>query len=438
MNVWHIDSLDGRAGLAFATEFTKAGDGLEAKGLRTYFISAPNFVPEPVSDRAIALAASNGSYQSGFYLDEKPVPFAVLADIVELVRRLHTAGEIEEEPPEGGRAAEPLIRPEGGPGGGELAEAEAEVLHGAFNAIINNMPEQLGTAGQECDWKLLRDIAKKPGFVEMSCLRALLILLHDLLAMRSFEQPKEWVMWCKSVELWMTYLNRVGLEVELRRHLNNNPLYHDSLKDGLVRAMNGTHLGEVLEILSEVHDLGVVDMISQASIALRNGSTHMRDIEEWYHRFGRRYPFRALRFNGQYRDESLFESLWDIRVPKYSIVGMGLRDDASLGQLITLAMSSIACVQAADEAVKRDIYDFLIFVAILLHSKTPMSYAGPFYHFGRGAEARYGTLQWADHWSETIDQAMNWLAKQLPQRVLPAQIEQTIAYAIPVVERAQG
>lgn len=91
---FYIDTLDGIGGAAFAsfregnlTTASSAGDE------PAWFIAAPDFSPNPVSSRAIALAANNGSFQLGFSVDgETEVSFESLEVLAEYVRRLFVAG----------------------------------------------------------------------------------------------------------------------------------------------------------------------------------------------------------------------------------------------------------------------------------------------------------------------------------------------------------
>ncbi len=93
MTAWHLDALDARAGLAFASnrDADLSGDLLDMQALAV-FIAAPDFTPETLASRATGLAATRGSLQLGLFLEEGEVAFATLDDVVEFVRRCYLAG----------------------------------------------------------------------------------------------------------------------------------------------------------------------------------------------------------------------------------------------------------------------------------------------------------------------------------------------------------
>jgi hypothetical protein len=66
---WYIDALDGFGGLAFAshrpTDLLLDSGGLAGPA---WVLSAPDFTPEPVASRAIAMAATRRGLQLGLSL----------------------------------------------------------------------------------------------------------------------------------------------------------------------------------------------------------------------------------------------------------------------------------------------------------------------------------------------------------------------------------
>ena len=121
---FYIDTLDGLGGTAFASLRESDLANAQAAGdAPAWHIAAPAFRPEPVSSRAIGLAANRGSFQLGFSVDgESEVPFKSLEVLAEYVRRLFIAGGGGDGP--GGVGPTPLPPPEdGGPdGGGDFGE----------------------------------------------------------------------------------------------------------------------------------------------------------------------------------------------------------------------------------------------------------------------------------------------------------------------------
>jgi hypothetical protein len=89
---WRIDTLDPRGGLAFASFRPPSLTSPFSADGATAFISAPDFQPESVSSRAVALASARGPFQIGLFANEVEVAFDDLASIVEFVRRCYQRG----------------------------------------------------------------------------------------------------------------------------------------------------------------------------------------------------------------------------------------------------------------------------------------------------------------------------------------------------------
>jgi hypothetical protein len=91
---WRIDTLDARGGLAFATwgEDNLTG-GLNASS-EPYciFVGPPDFRPEPVANRSMALAAGRGAFQTGLFVEGVEVPFPTPTAVAEFVRRTYLRG----------------------------------------------------------------------------------------------------------------------------------------------------------------------------------------------------------------------------------------------------------------------------------------------------------------------------------------------------------
>lgn len=93
MTAWHLDALDARGGLAFAS-FRGPDLGAETLDMDApgVFVGAPDFRPETVASRGTGLAAARGSLQLGLFYDGTEVGFETLDDLVEFVRRCYIAG----------------------------------------------------------------------------------------------------------------------------------------------------------------------------------------------------------------------------------------------------------------------------------------------------------------------------------------------------------
>ncbi len=94
MTAWFIDALDGLSGQAFASH-RQSGQLATLSDLSgpAWYVSAPDFAPEPISGRTIGLAATQRGFQLGLSTDgETEVPFTSLEALVDYVRRLYLSG----------------------------------------------------------------------------------------------------------------------------------------------------------------------------------------------------------------------------------------------------------------------------------------------------------------------------------------------------------
>ncbi|HCQ53246.1 MAG TPA: hypothetical protein DIV82_03800 [Brevundimonas diminuta] len=118
IEAWRIDSLDMRAGRAFAS-FRLAdleGDIMPVDA-DAVFISAPDFAVESLATRAPGLAAARTTGQLGLFVDEREVAFDSLEALKEFVRRAYLAGSGGSEPEDGGPTPEGPLSPGGGEDG---------------------------------------------------------------------------------------------------------------------------------------------------------------------------------------------------------------------------------------------------------------------------------------------------------------------------------
>jgi hypothetical protein len=87
---WHIDTLDARGGLAFASwRSADLADEANLPDRPVFHFSPPAFTPTPVASAATALAAERYGFQLGLYDAEGEVPFDSLAEVAEFVRRIY-------------------------------------------------------------------------------------------------------------------------------------------------------------------------------------------------------------------------------------------------------------------------------------------------------------------------------------------------------------
>lgn len=166
---WYVDALDGRSGLAFASNRMSDLIGEPAQwpdlSARAWFIAAPDFQPEPVSSRAIGFAAAQRGLQLGLSLNgETEVPFPSLEALTDYVRRLFISGGGGD----GAAGVDPALGgpPEGGvdPEGGIEADFEMPASSlwlygrplGTFAEELSQKSRQLGGTGTAVELKPLQ------------------------------------------------------------------------------------------------------------------------------------------------------------------------------------------------------------------------------------------------------------------------------------------
>ena len=90
---WRIDSIDARAGLAFASWRTSDLDlDVLDLGKPAVFLSPPFFRAEALTSRAIGFSAARGRAQLGVFVGGAELAFESLEDLTEFVRRAYIGG----------------------------------------------------------------------------------------------------------------------------------------------------------------------------------------------------------------------------------------------------------------------------------------------------------------------------------------------------------
>lgn len=162
-DAWRIDTLDPRGGLAFATWGYKEGKSSHAEPY-CIFVGAPHFQPEPVANRAIALAAGRGAFQTGLFVNDTEVPFPTPDAVAEFVRRVYLRSGGGDGTDGGGGEAPPPILPEGRPDLplvpelGERESGDRPLAYAILNDIRTLSKKSSGlTLGsiEECRWSKL-------------------------------------------------------------------------------------------------------------------------------------------------------------------------------------------------------------------------------------------------------------------------------------------
>ncbi|WP_321945383.1 hypothetical protein [Paraburkholderia sp. J10-1] len=122
---WYIDTIDARSGYAFASHRVQDLNDTTAlfDSTDTFFIEAPQFVPERVSSRAVSFGAARASFQTGLFFDvDNEVAFPTLSAVAEFVRRAYGSGGSTDD--DGGSTPAPFVPPTPKDGDGEAVSSE--------------------------------------------------------------------------------------------------------------------------------------------------------------------------------------------------------------------------------------------------------------------------------------------------------------------------
>ncbi len=222
---WYIDSLDGLSGLAFAS-FRRADlrDDMPALDLPAWYVAAPNFSPEAVSSRSIALAASRAGFQYGLLLGEAEVPFPTLTALAEFVRRLYLSGGGGDGV--GGVGPAAPLPPEGGEPPPEEVAPERESFDGALSGILAYLESftarvaELGRAegalqseaiASPFDVALPSAAPRQDFYAHRLLLHAASILLEDLFQTMPERDDRAFVDWADAATRLIEAIQRMGL-----------------------------------------------------------------------------------------------------------------------------------------------------------------------------------------------------------------------------------
>jgi hypothetical protein len=231
---WYIDSIDARAGLAFASQRAPdliGGGSLDAD-LPAAFIAPPDFRVVLLPHRALGLSAARRTYQAGLFRGGREVDFPHLDDVVEFTRRcfLRGGGGDGQDRTDGGPPAplpdpgpplEGLVRLDediatGGKAEGDSIERTFRDDYRAFEAAVADTPLGLtlqvswGSARRAPAGAQLRsDVPMKHADGARCLLRAASQLLEDMLLRIPRGGPsEEWI--ASAASLWAT-IGRLGL-----------------------------------------------------------------------------------------------------------------------------------------------------------------------------------------------------------------------------------
>jgi hypothetical protein len=423
---YFIDSLDARAGLAFASYRSAdlSNDDVDVD-LPSVFIGPPMFRPERVSSRGIAFAASRGSFQLGLYVDGAEVAFPTLEDVIEFVRRAYLRGG-------GGDGAGgigpgvPQI-PGGAPErGGPLPVFDFEgegVLGGMlqYAQLIAKMTHSVDYKPGEPYASTFHKVPLNypPGRSDSQALAfgAVEIILELVDRFPVMGSDEELLKWFASAER----LGHAISKMRLWRPLAAKP-WHGMLDDAgleLGKRISDpvlTKLGPVAQNIraSGEGKLLVVFLLARTS-----------DLPVYWYRKLTDFFFNSMSdwspFITRYRSETdPVDDLanWPLSRSTTSFVGAAERNRASVYDLFSAVLGSPGVLAKGDDAARRA-------AALVVFAATHIAtFANPVVALGpTSGELADAAL------SESVRTALDWLAEQFPARVFPAQIEALIASA---------
>lgn len=105
---WRFESLDARAGLAFAAWRKERSTSSVVEEWPCLFFSPPSFTPEPVASVALAMAAARGTFQPGLLIEGREAFFETPEAVAEFVRRAYVSSGGGDGADGGGGGDEPI------------------------------------------------------------------------------------------------------------------------------------------------------------------------------------------------------------------------------------------------------------------------------------------------------------------------------------------
>jgi len=235
---WRIDALDPLGGLSFVSWRleTLANDDERLEDAPAFFIGPPNFVPEPIANRGVSLAAGRYGFQIGLFDEEGEVEFESLPIVVDFVRRLYLTGSRGDPTPDG---TLPPPSPDTPPfsGGGEETGIEQSSL---MDAVSSFDEVSVGLArGQQKPFSWLKFLQRDTKFVlkryNMQLERGAYILLEEVIS--RFPQSYQ----VEQLEGWFRASNgllEVLSRLELSQVLSSLQSSDSRARDSLYRRIN--------------------------------------------------------------------------------------------------------------------------------------------------------------------------------------------------------
>lgn len=424
---WHVDSLDRRAGIAFASlrhpalRHAIAID--EALAIR---VAPPDFEPETLASNATAFAATRAGFQWGLYSNESTeVAFPSVEALVEFVRRLYLRGGGGDFPPGGG---EPPRGPDGGPplddagpaqprstaidGVADLLFASKEFMKRSQELVSSRSPAKPFDA-----W--CGDDADPVANANVRLARAGLSLLWTSLQRAPGTANKSaWTLWLVGavplarcfdrMQIWPLLLKHFGWQLE---HL-------------CARSLKGLHPHLPLHMHPMLSDRGICALLLRQ--LLLTGS-----VSDALMRFGG-LNFAAASFPSMTIDTP-YDDLDRISIPRAAAKGLcteGREGEATLRHVVTSLLGSPQAGSEGDASIREHRFELLFFSAAYLCSPT-LSARQPDLPSELAFDDGAGVVGFAEELSNHLaSESAAWLSRNLPQWVFRPVVETMIETAL--------
>lgn len=436
---WRIDTLDARGGLAFAS--CRGEDGAEGSSAggepHCIFVGAPDFRPEPVANRSIALAAGRGAFQTGLFLGGAEVPFPTATAVAEFVRRayLRSGGG---DGADGGGGEGPAPRPEGPP---DLLRLEFGVEEARLRSAISDAIAKfqklssslkLGEIKTFNDWPSAPD-RYRPSASDRTDRKAEMAGVSDgpsMLASAALRLIYEMVKRLPSgkdphaLARWQRDAYRLGdllAYLDLWPILRSAPHYRTlaSLAEGLARTNYD------LPILGIIKNHIPAEWQNDAILFVLfvNGPALDDDEADGF------FYLEFERYDGAARARRTVDPIGDLsRIPLpqdfEKFIGSELRDGASLYHALTAFIGSPP--NATDNSALIDVILFASACIVGPDGAQSLSSTGDWLPLGGRqniSKMRRAAVQ------ELVDDAWNWLREHLPNIVFAPSVEKAIESA---------
>ena len=220
---WHIDTIDPRAGLAFASWRVNdlLGDG-ELSTRPLYHLAPPAFSPVQVANPATALTAERFGFQLGLFDEDGEMPFDDLGDVAEFVRRAYLSSGRADDPEGGEPSPVPAPRPDGPLGRVPEVERFGEDDRG-FGHLIQQFASRKTPRGhsEHMSWVTLVETSTKDGRtlagLPLILAGARLTLLELVSRFPGSGDSEKLFIWHQSAIRLATTLIRMGIVREIAR-----------------------------------------------------------------------------------------------------------------------------------------------------------------------------------------------------------------------------